>query len=395
MAQGTRKIKISNLRFQISNSFCSYTLLLAPYTFFNWKIMSFNISDNNISDRSLQMSFHSGKLNLKNGEIIRAVVGARLPEGGTLLSVNGRLLNISTDLNLPEGSKQFFQVSLTGSKIELKLIEAPPLKPGVPVSTMTSSAAKETLTGVLSELKTTLDQAGLSRLTANELQSLRQIMPQILYGNTRDHNGMWVKENILAGGMLWENKVAEFLADEKNNSIKKLIKGDLKGILLSLQKGLLTEDKDGSDAIATKVKQALNLIEGNQLLNLTTLEDGLGWLFVIPGLEKDGFNKAEIFLKKGDGKSGVFFSVLLEFTQLGQFEANVSIIESRTSIRILTDDEEKAGFVNDNLPMLDAGLKALGLCDVAISCAVRKATDIPGGLIPALAGRSRDINIVI
>jgi hypothetical protein len=357
--------------------------------------MSLNISNPNISDRSLQMSVGTGKLNLKDGEVIRAIVGARLPEGGTLLSVNGRLLNISTDLNLPEGSKQLFQVSLIGSKIELKLLEGPPLKPGIPDSTMTSSSTKETLTGVLTGLKTALDQAGLSRLTANELQNLRQILPQILYGSSRDQSGMWVKENIMAGGMLWENKVAEFLADEKNSSIKKLIKGDLKGILLSLQKGLQGEDKDGSAALTTKVKQALNMIEVNQLINLTTLEDGLGWLFVIPGLEKDGFNKAEIFLKKGDGKSGDFFSILLEFTQLGQFEANVSMIESRTSIRILTDDEEKAGFVNDNLPMLYAGLKALGLGDVAISCTARKSTDIPGGLSSSLACRSRNINIVI
>jgi len=44
----------------------------------------------------------------------------RLPEGGTLLLVNGRQLNLLTELNLPEGSKQLFQVTVTGSKIELR-----------------------------------------------------------------------------------------------------------------------------------------------------------------------------------------------------------------------------------------------------------------------------------
>jgi len=357
--------------------------------------MSLNISDINTPDRSLQMGLQAGKINLKDGEIIRATVAGRLPDGGTLLSVNGRQLNVSTGLNLPEGSSRFFQVNLIGSKIELKLLEGPVRKTDQAVTIMPSNVAKETLTGILSELKTALDQAGLSRVTAQESQNLRQLMPSILYGNPKDHNGMWVKENIIAGGLFWENKVVDFLSDEKNNPIKKLIKGDLKGILLSLQKALLAEDNDGNDALTMKVKQALNLIEGNQHLNLSTLEEGLGWLFFIPGLEKDGFSKAEIFVKKGDGKSGIFFSVLLEFTQLGRFEANVSMTGSKTSIKILMDDEEKAKIVNDDLHMLEKGLSVLGITDVVVSCAVRKGDEIAGGIPPDFLGRLQTVNIVI
>jgi len=357
--------------------------------------MSLNISDINLSDRSLQNNLQTGKLDFKNGEIIKAVVGAKLPDGGTLISVNGKQLNVMTGLNLPEGSRQFFQVTLAGSKIELRLLEGPPPKPDLSAGTIPAGAAKETITGILSELRTVMDQGGLSKLTAQEVQNLRQIMPLILYGNPRDHNGTWIKENILAGGMLWENKVAEFLSDETNSPVKKLIKGDLKAILLSLQKNLLSEDGDAKDALTLKIKQALNLIEGNQLLNLSALEEGLGWLFLIPGLEKDGFNKAEVFVKKGDGKSGIFFSVLLEFTQLGRFEAGVSMIGPRTSVKILMDDKDMAGIVKDNLPMLEAGLKAIGMTDLNLSCDVRKATDVPGGLVPGLAGRSQTLNIII
>jgi len=84
------------------------------------------------------------------------------------------------------------------------------------------------------------------------------------------------------------------------------MKGDLKAILLSLQKALHSENGDHDDVFAMKVKQALNLIEGNQQINFSALEDGLGWFFVIPGAEKDGFNKAEVFVKKRGEGNGNF-----------------------------------------------------------------------------------------
>jgi hypothetical protein len=45
--------------------------------------------------------------------------------------------------------------------------------------------------------------------------------------------------------------------------------------------------------------------------------------------------------------------------------------------------------------MLEAGLKAIGMTDLNLSCDVRKATDVPGGLVPGLAGRSQTLNIII
>jgi hypothetical protein len=356
--------------------------------------MSINISDINSPDRSFQNNAQPGNTNLKNGDIIRAKVTGKLPDGGILISANGRQLNVVTGLNLPEGSRHLFQVNLIGSKIELRLLEGTAPKSGQPVLIMPPNASGETLTGILSELKTALDQAGLNRTAAQALNNLKQIMPSIQYGNPRDHNGMWIKQNILSSGLFWENKVVDFLSEDKSNPIKKIMKGDLKAILLSLQKGLMGEDNDGNDALTMKVKQALNLIEGNQQLNLSTLEQGLGWLFVIPGLE-DAFSNAELFVKKGDGKNGIFFSLLLEFTQLGRLEANVSMIESRTSIKILMDDEEKTGIVNDNLPLLEAGLKALGMADVKVSCDVRNGDTVIGSLSPTLSGRSKTVNIVI
>jgi hypothetical protein len=334
-------------------------------------------------------------INLKDGQIIRATVLGKLPGGNTLLSINGRQLNVPTQLNLPEGSKLMLQVTLTGSKVDLIPVENSSLKPDILTPSMPATTAKEITPGILSELKSALDQGGLNNIAAQGAKDLRQIMSSIQYSDPGKNNGPWIKENILAGGMLWENKVAEFLSDENNLSIKKLMKGDLKAILLSLRKALETEDGSQSDAAALKVKQALSLIENTQLHNLAALEDGLGWLFFIPGLAIDGFNKAEIFLKKRDASNGTSFSVLAEFTRLGRFEARVTMMDSMASIRILTDDKEKAEIVNGSLSLLEAGIKALGLNNVALSCDVRKATDVPGEVPGIFFGRSKAVDLVI
>jgi hypothetical protein len=355
--------------------------------------MSQNISQ--IISNSYQQNLQDGGISLKNGQIIRATVLGKLPDGGTLLSVNGKQLDASQGLDLPEGSRHLFQVSMTGSKIDLKLLDPPPMKPDAQSATISPSATKNNLSDIISELSAALDQAELRDVAARGTKDLKQIMPSILYSDPGKNNGTWIKENILAGGILWENKVAEFLSDENNGSLKRLMKGDLKAILLSLQKALPTEDSDHSNDLTTKVRHALNLIENNQNLNLSALEDGLGWLFFIQGLEKDGFCKADVLVKKGKNNKGISFSVLAEFTRLGRFEAHVSMTASGISIRILMDDEDKAGIVNDNLPVLEAGLKTLGLNNISLSCDERKATDLTEGLAGYLPRPSQAVDIVI
>lgn len=358
--------------------------------------MSLIASDIKGLTQSFQANLQDGKINLKNGDVIRATVIRNLPDGGALLSAGGKQLSVMTGLNLPEGSSRLFQVSLTGSRIELKPVEAPAGKADQPAALNASGPARETLTGILTELKSALDQAGLSSATGRAVQNLRQLMPLILYANPKDHNGIWVKENLIAGGLLWESKVADLLLSvEKSGAVKKLMKGDLKGILLSLQKGLLAEGGDGGNALMLKIKQALSMIEGNQQLGLSTLEQGLGWLFFVPGLEKDGFLGAEIFSRKRDEKGGIFFSVLLDFTRLGRFQANVAMTESLTSVRILTDDGEKARLVEGNLELLEKGLRALGIKNLHISCDIRKEEEALEEMIPELKKRTQTVSILV
>jgi hypothetical protein len=358
--------------------------------------MSINISDITASERSFQINPHDSKLNLKNGDLIRATVVRRLPEGGMVLSTGGKQINVPNGPDLPEGSRHLFQVSITGSKIELRLIEEPASKtPQTTFTASSSNATRGTLSGALTELKGALEQAGQNRASAQGLNSLRQIMPMIVYSDPKAGSAAWIKENIISGGLFWEGKVADILSDEKSNSVKRLIKGDLKGILLSLQKGILSEGDDSNDSLMVKIKQALNLIEGNQQLSLSALEQGMGWLFFIPGFTEDGFLGAEIFSRKRDEKGGLFFSVLLEFTKLGRLQANVGMMESGTSVRILMDDVKKAKLVNENLQLLEKGISALGIKNLTVSCDVRRGEETIEEMMPDIRRRKPGVSILV
>ena len=359
--------------------------------------MSIIISDINNTERSSANKLQEGTINLKNGDIIRATIIRKLPEEGLLLSVNGKQINVqNAGLDLPEGSRHLFQISIIGSKIELKLIEAPVTRTEHPVMAISSNTPKETLTNILSELKNALDQTGLSRTTGQAARNLRQILPLIIYANTKNNDAIWVQENIMASGLFWESKVAGLLlSDQKNNPIKKILKDDLKGILLSLQKRISAEGSDSNDVLAVKIKKALDLIEGNQQLNLSVLEERLGWLFFIPGFEEDGFMGAEIFSKKRNEKGSLFFSVYLEFTRLGRVQANVEMTDSGTSVRILVDDQEKARIVNDNLYLLEKDLNALDVKNITISCDVRKGEETEESAMTDLKRRTRTVRIAV
>ena len=347
-----------------------------------------------IAKETFPNNIREGRIILKNGETINLTVADKPPEEGVLLSANGRQLSALTGMNLPEEERYIFQINQAGSKIEIRLFQGV-VKSDQPVTVVPSGVTTETMAGVLTELKGALEQAGLPRTTALSAQDLRQLLPSILYTNPKDHNGLWIKENIMASGIFWEGKIADIVLNEKDDAIKKALKTDLKGILLSIEKDLGAEEGKGDDALATKIKHAINLIDGNQQLNLAAVEEGLGWLFFIPGLEEDGFIRGEIFAKKGDKKGGMFFSVLLEFTRLGRFQVNVNMIQDGISVRILMDSEEKADIVKKDLPVLEKGLKALGIKGLALSCDVRRQDENAGVIPPAVLARAKRVNIVI
>ena len=118
------------------------------------------------------------------------------------------------------------------------------------------------------------------------------------------------------------------------------------------------------------------MIEQDQLLNLSSLEEDLGWFWFVPGNVDDGFEKAELFVRKQQ-EEGFYFSILLEFTHLGQMEADISMVKNFINVKIRLQDAERADFVTKNLYLLEKGLQDAGFITGSLACGV-KEVDLDG-----------------
>ncbi len=252
-----------------------------------------------------------GKTDLRNGDIIKATVIGRLKGDNYLVFARGRKIQVFSPLPLADGGKYLFKAIAGDKGIELRVMSEFP--EAVRVN------RKVTTTGRMTGF-------GLTKILSH---------------------------------------------------LTKIIDSDLKGLLLSIKNSIAVKDTEGGDlqAIAMKIKEALDLIEREQLLNLASLREGYGWLMHLAGLEEDGFESIDLFVEKKSERKGLFFSVFMELTRLGKMELNVSIIDKRTDIRIFAENDKMSEYINDHLPELEERLKKSGLINGKLVCGVKDFKD--------------------
>jgi len=315
------------------------------------------------------------ELKLQPGEIFKGTVIQKYPGGGVLVAFKGKEFPAFTELNLTEGQKHHFQVKSTGQRIELKVLDGGVIKLRSPLHIWASSrTARDQLAGILKELAGARNLKGLSPEATAAFKSLSQLLPALVYSEPGGDDARWFSRFLLGSGLFWENKVARHLLGEKNKSWKKVLATDLKGILLSLNKSMKAEghDQPHLESLVLKIKQAIDLIEQNQFLNLSSIREGAGFFFFVPGLADEGFKKAEVFVKNDEKENGLHLTLFLEFTRLGQMEVAVSVVESVISVKILVQDDETAKFITENLPLLEAGLQDEGMTIGTIFCDIKE-----------------------
>ena len=327
---------------------------------------------------AIQRTPLQAELTFKPGEIFRGTVIQRRPEGGVLVAAKGREFLAYTKLSLTEGHKHHFQVKSIGSKIELKVLDEGILKLNSPVHLWASSRmARDKLAGILLEISAANNLKGLAPASTQAFKDLHQLLPAIIYGKPGDNDVLWLSRNLLGSGLFWENKVARLLFGNKKGSWNRLSAADMKGILLSLDKNLRVEgyDQNHVQSLSLKIKQALHLIEQDQFLNLSSVREGLGWFWFIPGFAGDGFRRAELFVKKKETAKEIYFSIFLEFTHLGEMEVSVSIVESVIGVNIVVEDMEKEEFISRHLPLLETSLQNAGMDTGLIVCNTKEKQD--------------------
>lgn len=352
------------------------------------------ITNNPPSHRVTKENSPKGNINLKNGEIIKATVISKLKGGDFLISSQGKQIKAFSPLPLVDGGKYLFKV-ITGDKgIELRIVRGSlghsSNSMGMPASGNMISFG---LTKILSHL-TRMDMlTGLSIESAGILNKIKSFLnPHFL--NDHKSNISWVNKSIQGSGIFWENKLLQYLMGKKEILIRKLIDSDLKGLLLSLKNCIGRKDThhEEFETITVKLKEALNLIEREQLLNLASIREEHGWLIHLAGLKEEGFENVDLYVKKKSNKKGLFFSIYMELTKLGKMELNVAIVDSQIDIRIFVGSERISKYIADQLPELENGLTNSGLKSGQIVCDVK---DFDEGFEPEEKGSYSSVHVVI
>ncbi len=320
-----------------------------------------------------------GKINLKNNEIIKATVTGRLEGNNFLVSARGSRFRAFSSQPLTEGGRYSFRVIKGDNRIELKIVDDTPqsgkmVNRGTAVSERVISAR---LGKILNHLTNTNISSNLSRESAAILKKIRTFMtPELLDGNRG--NVSWISRNIQGSGVFWENKLLQYLMGKRDVLLKKITESDLKGLLLSLRGSMEVKESDSDElaSLTSRLKEALELIDREQLQNITPHREGQGWLIHLTGLRDEGFEGADLHLKKRKEKEGNIFSVYMEMTSLGKMELNVAMTGSKADMAIFLSDEEKVKYVKGRLKELEKGLTESGLMVGRISCGIKDFENI-------------------
>jgi hypothetical protein len=238
------------------------------------------------------------------------------------------------------------------------------------------------MVATLAELIKARHFKGLAPGVSAGLRDLNQLFPAIIYRAPGKEDSGWLLHNLLMGGLFWENKVARFLSGAKKVSWSRIAASDLKGSLTALSKQIRAEEGAHRSyaALRLNVEQCLELIERDQFLNLSSVREGLGWVWFIPGSEEGGFGGGEVLVQSKQEEAEIRFSVRVALSRLGELEAIVSMSDRKIDVRILLRETDTLQFVSQNVDRLAQGLKRAGLIPGTIRCQLREEAS-PGSVL--------------
>lgn len=325
-------------------------------------------------------SANSAKKNipfLKQGEVIRGTVLENLNKNEFLISSKGRNFKAYSAVKLDRGSEHNFQVISTGDKTELKVIGLIKNRISSPEGLLAKSKISGSrLTSLINSIIKNSGSVSRSGSRIDLLKNLASLLKFPMKNESDNNTLLWLNRRITGSGIFWENKVLQYLTGKKNMLLSKLMGNDLKGILLALGKELKQKngEREISGDIIGKVKEAVDLIEHDQMLNLTSIREGIGWFIHLAGFDDEDFNFAELFIKNENRKVSVI-TLYMDMTYAGKIEAALSMQDGVISININVENMETADIMDKSLPVLKKSLSESGMRVGDINCRLTDRID--------------------
>lgn len=318
-------------------------------------------------------------LRLAPGDTLRATVLEARDRGEVLLLTRGTRFQAFATRPLQEGRNYLLQVRACGERILLSVVQDGAAERTSAVRLWaTGRTDRAELGNLLRSLAEALEDNRLDEPIRKALGTLRNRLPGLIFRAPARDGVQWMMRQLRDSGLFLESRAARHLMEGEKAPFQSLTTSDLKGILLSLKTLLIGREVESPRIadLARQVDQALHVIETDQLLNLSSLKDGLGWFWFIPGFGKDGFRGGEAFFRKpGTHEGALSLSLSLEFTRLGCMEVSVSLTRSVVGLRILTEDGIRADLVRRHLEELRDGLTASGLQAGTMVCREKQEDD--------------------
>lgn len=334
-----------------------------------------------------------GVLNFKKGDVIRGEIVRDYGKGSVLVRSGGAAFRAFTKVSVREGEQYDFRVKVAARKNSPAILERAAKSASMPKT----NKGVERIAAILSEVTSALSAKDLSPKTSAILMNLAHAVPANVYNGPAGDRVSWLLRFIADGGLFWESKVARSLLHGVRSDWKSKLRNDLKGMLLDLRKSLQSEreDRPEIDSAGKKVDEALDLIQEIQLENRDLLREEGYWVLFVPGRPEQGFNGAELYVRRNMKEKEIRFSMLLDFTHLGPIEITASILNSTITIRFEVADEQKAESVRMGLPVLEESLRDKGLVPGQLVCVVGAIESGQGEADPQKVRPADSINLVI
>ena len=320
----------------------------------------------------------SKALRLRPGQILSGKVMQTRGDGRFLITAGNKSFEAHSALSLNEGERYQFLVRSTGPQIELKVLGSGDPFPDTALKVwVTGKEMCKGFSTILRKLSEGPMAAHPDKTFSKTFQQIRRLLPLMLYQGPGQDDAFTIPQRLLASGIFWENKVLrQLLSPENGKTIETLRTEDLKGLLLKLREELLAGGKTPRDLRTTmeQVDRLLAIIQNHQDLNLSTLREGWGWYWFIPGADEREFLHGEAFARKSGDEETHHIEMNLAFTRLGEIWFSGLLRDGEVSVEIRAETARAATFLEKHLPILEKGLKQKGLKIKRLVC-----TQIPEG----------------
>jgi hypothetical protein len=311
---------------------------------------------------------------LKQGAIIKGTVQERLKGGEFIISSGGRDFRAHSSLALKVGQKYDFHILSVKDRVELRVVEG-------------EGRVQENISGLISSANTIghkLTQAlanaihlpsikGLPAQASGLMEKLHGILKHPVSAKDIPQIISWVTKNIKGSGIFWEAKLLHLITGKSGETPRELADQDVKAILLNIlkniEKGL--EEKEGVKTLTVNVREALNLIEQEQVMNLDTIRDGIGFFVSLPFVNRDDFISSGLFIKKSK-EGGLHFSIFLDMTFTGKMNIDTLFLNETASVMINVENEKTREMIIENAHELEEAFKNAGYITGRIRCEVKE-----------------------